>query len=74
MQDPDGSLAANGTHVLGRADRDRSGYLGCGFRGGVARRDWGSHVSGRTALSGAVEPANASVGEPPRQPESREMG
>ena len=28
-----GSLAANGTHVLGRADRDRSGYLGCGFRG-----------------------------------------
>jgi hypothetical protein len=31
-------------------------------------------VSGRTALSGAVEPANASVGEPPRQPESRELG
>ena len=29
---------------------------------------------GRTALCGAVESASASVGEPARQPEGREMG
>jgi hypothetical protein len=62
----------SGTQV----DLDRAiAYASRRWRRNDARRECGSHRRLRkTALSEAVEPANASFGEPSRQPESREMG